>query len=285
MQLLTTTTQTPRGLKRKVYTEFYDFCPGYEKQQAEYKKAIVTDIEPKYSKKSKDKEAEPQSWPYTKSVEEIVYEGWVERVTNKKNQFNPQKDEDNRAIPDTGAYRTIRSITRIKRPDDSEYLLTKSDLHGYDSLGDEVRLYVSINCDKWNKQSFVYKTEWNDRSKQLEKQLQGTGSQEIIYEIPFSKEAVKELWEMRESDQTIQFLVKEEDTGKAHAVRDLSNSALKSFELFRDNSFEDLFKGNHIPAAIRAELRQEAVSHGLIQGVTSDYQQQQQTGQAKSVYK
>jgi len=276
----------PRGLKRKVYTEFHDFCPGYEKQQAEYKKAIVTDIEPKYSKNSKNKEAEPQSWPYTKSIEEIVYAGWVDQVTNKKNQFNPQKDENNIAVEGTGAYRTIRSITRIKRADDSEYLLTKSDLHGYDSLGDEVRLYVSANCDKWNKQSFVYKTEWNDRTKQLEKQLQGTGAQEIIYEIPFSKEAAKELWEMRESDQTIQFLVKEEDTGKAHAVRDLSNSALKSFELFRDNSFEDLFKGNYIPPQIRAELRQEAVSQGLIQGVTSDYQQQhQQTGQAKSVYK
>jgi len=158
-------------------------------------------------------------------------------------------------------------------------------LHGYDSLGDEVRLFVSINCDKWNKQNFVYKTEWNDRSKQLEKQLQGTGSQEIIYEIPFSKEAVKELWEMRESDQTIQFLVKEEDTGKATQVRDMSGSALKSFELFRDNSFEDLFKGNYIPAAIRAELRQEAVSQGLIQGVTSDYQQQQGSQPAKGVYK
>jgi hypothetical protein len=101
---LTTQTQTPRGLHRKVHVEWFDFCPGYEKQQAEYKKAIITDIEPKYSKKSKDKEAEPQTWPYTKSVEEIVYEGWVERVTNKKNQFNPQKDEDNRALPDTGAY-------------------------------------------------------------------------------------------------------------------------------------------------------------------------------------
>jgi len=284
---LTTQTQTPpRGLKRKVYTEFHDFCNGFEKQQAEYKKAIVTDIEPKYSK-SKDKEAaEPQTWPYTKSVEEIVYEGWVERVTNKKNQFNPQKDEDNRALPDTGAYRTIRSIIRIKRPDDSEYLLTKSDLHGYDSLGDEVRLFVSTNCDKWNKQSFVYKTEWNDRSKQLEKQLQGTGAQETIYEIPFSKEAVKELWEMRESDQTIQFLVKEEDTGKATQVRDLSNSATKSYELFRDNSFEDLFKGNYIPEAIRVQLRQNAVADGLIGGTTADYSNpgNQQTS-GKNLYK
>jgi len=283
---LTAQTQTPRGLHRKVHVEWFDFCPGFEKQQAEYKKAIVTDIEPKYSKNSKNKEAEPQSWPYTKSVEEIVYEGWVERVTNKKNQFNPQKDENNIAVEGSGAYRTIRSITRIKRPDSSEYLLSKSDLHGYDSLGDEVRLYVSINCDKWNKQSFVYKTEWNDRSKQLEKQLQGTGAQETIFEIPFSKEAVKELWEMRESDQTIQFLVKEEDTGKAHAVQDLSGSAAKSFELFRDNSWEDLFKGNYIPQAIKQELRAEAVAQGLIQGGAGDYSSSsQQTGPAKGVYK
>jgi hypothetical protein len=69
---------------------------------------------------------------------------------------------------------------------------------------------VSSNCDKWNKQSFVYKTEWNDRSKQLEKQLQGTGAQEIIYEIPFSKEAVKELYDLRDSDK-IELIVKQED--------------------------------------------------------------------------
>jgi len=273
----------PRGLKRKVYTEFHDFCPGFEKQQAEYKKTIVTDIEPKYSKKSKDKEAEPQHWPYTKSIEEIVYEGWIERVTNKKNQFNPQKDEDNRAIPDTGAYRTIRSITRIKRADDSEYLLTKSDLIGYDSLGDMVRLYVSANCDKWMKQNFRYKTEWNDRTKQLEKQLEGTGEQQLIFEIPFSKEAVKELYDLRESDK-IELIVKQGDTGKAVKVEDVTKNPLKSYELFRDKDFDHLFHSDYIPDIIKSQMQKEAVSQGLIQGVASDYQATNQ-GPAKGFYK
>jgi hypothetical protein len=65
-------------------------------------------------------------------------------VTNKKNQSNPQEDEDNRTIPNTGAYRTILSIIRLKRSDDSEYLLTKSDLIGYDSLGEESQLHIII---------------------------------------------------------------------------------------------------------------------------------------------
>jgi hypothetical protein len=288
--LTTTSTTQTRGLRHKVHTDWFDFCPGYEKQQACYKSAVITETDPKYSKKGKGdtKDNEPRTWPYLKSVEESLYESWVERVTNKKNQFNPQKDEDNRTIPNTGAYRTIRSITRIKRADDSEYLITKSDLHGFDSLGEEVRLYASSSCDKWIKQNFIYKTEWDNRSKQLEKQLQGTGTQETIYEIPFSKEAAKELYDKRESDKTIQFLVKEEETGKAMQVRDLSGSASKSFELFRDTSWDDLFKANYIPQVIKSELKQEAIAQGLIQGGTADYQatsQPQQGPSGKGVYK
>ena len=65
------------------------------------------------------------------------------------------------------------------------------------------------------------------------------------------------------------------------------------FKQYKSNIFSSIYvkgdwqKGNYIPAAIRIELRQEAVSQGLIQGVASDYQQQQQQGSqpAKSVYK
>jgi hypothetical protein len=43
---MTTSTNTQvRGLKYKIHTDFYDFIPGFEKQAAEYKKAILPDYD------------------------------------------------------------------------------------------------------------------------------------------------------------------------------------------------------------------------------------------------
>jgi len=274
---MTVATQSiaPRGLKRKIHQEFYNFLPKYEKQLAEYKKAILPDLEQRYSKKGKkgDLEEEPQHWPYMPDTNELKYQLWVDKVVNEKTKkFYPQKDEEtNRAIPDTGAYRTIRSIVRIKRPDDSEYLITKQDLHGWDRRGDApVNLFVTYP-EVWTKQKFAYRIQYDERRGEEEKIPEGPSEAELIYEIPFSKEALKDLYDQRQDDRTIQFVVKEEATGKAVLVQDLSGSTAKSFELFRDNSWENLFKGNYIPAAIKQELRSEAVAQGLIQGGAADY--------------
>jgi hypothetical protein len=285
---MTTTSPQVRGLKRRVFQEFHDFLPRFDKENEVFKSAIIQDVDhSRTKKKGKDKEDkdEPLTWPKPIDVLENSYSAFLERVVNSKHQFYPQKDEDNRAIPNTGAYRTVRSIVRIKRADDSEFLLSKGDIHAFDSLGDEVKFYISYP-EKWTRTLFTYKTEWNDKTKQLEKKLEGPSGSEIVYDLPFTKENVTELWNQRESDKTIQFVVKEEETGKAMQVRDLSGSASKSFELFRDSSWLDLFKANYIPAVIKQELRAEAVSQGLIQGGAGDYQSSQspQTG-SKSLYK
>jgi hypothetical protein len=141
----------------------------------------------------------------------------------------------------------------------------------YPSIGESyiepVSLYV-MYPERWVKQHFSYKTEWNDKTKQLEKQLQGTAQAEDIYDLPFTKENLKDLYNQRESD-SIQFVVKKEDTGDVRQVEDMSS--LKRFELTRDLSFEDLFKAEYMPAAVKAELRQEAVSQGLIHGTVQDF--------------
>src|SRR4030095_9158029 len=106
-----------RGLKYKIHTDFYDFIPGFEKQAAEFKKAELPDYEG-FNKKSKDKDKknkgeveEPITYPYVKSTFETAYETWIEKVVNEKSRrFFPQKDEDSRAVPNTGAYRTVRAI-------------------------------------------------------------------------------------------------------------------------------------------------------------------------------
>jgi hypothetical protein len=285
-----TATTTVRGLKYKIHQEFYDFIPGFEKQAAESKKAELPDYEG-FNKKNKGKgkkgelevEEEPVTWPYMKSTLELAYENWIEKVANEKTRkFFPAKDEDNRAIPNTGAYRTVRSIERVKLPDGSEYLLTKSDLHGYDALGEPVPFFASSCPDKWFKTNFRYKTVVNPRTMQAEKLFDGVGGQEEVYEIPFTKENLSELWNQRESD-LIALTVKDEQTGNVHRVEDAIPQ--KRFELLRDCQFDYLFKASYIPDAIKEEMRKEALAQGLIGGTTGDYSSKQEGPSGKNLYK
>jgi hypothetical protein len=284
-----TTTQPVRGLKYKIHQEFFDFIPGFEKQAAEFLKTELPNYEG-FNKKSKDKDKknkgeveEPMTYPYVKSTIESAYESWIEKVVNEKTRtFFPAKDDDNRAIPNTGAWRTVRAITRIRLADGSQYLITKSDLHGYDALGEPVVFFASSYPDKWTKTIFRYKTVVNPRTMMPEKVFDGVGSQEQVYELPFNKENLSELWNQRESD-LIQLTVKDEPTGNIHDIKDAIPQ--KRFELLRDSDFEYLFKANYIPDAIKEEMRKEALAQGLIGGNVSDYTSNTNTSNTKNLYK
>ncbi|MDW0234814.1 MAG: hypothetical protein QOA08_00380, partial [Nitrososphaeraceae archaeon] len=65
-----------------------------------------------------------------------------------------------------------------------------------------------------------------------------------------------------------------EQTGKPFQVKDVNS--LKTFELFQ-KPFEYLYNAQYIPAEVKAELRQAAVSEGLIGGNVSDYNQPSRT--------
>jgi hypothetical protein len=282
-------TATVRGLKYKIHQEFFDFIPGFEKQAAEFKKAVLPDYEGRHhsNKKAgkKGKVEEPITWPYTKSTLETAYENWIEKVVNEKTRtFFPAKDEDNRAVPNTGAYRTIRAIQRVKLADGSEFLITKSDLHGYDALGEPINFFASSLCDRWTKTNFRYKTVVNPRTMQPEKVFDGVGGIQEVYELPFNKENLSELWNQRESD-LIQLTVKDEPTGNVHDIKDVIPQ--KRFELLRDSDFDYLFKANYIPDAIKEEMRQEALARGLIGGTSADYTNtgKQSSNTNKNVYK
>jgi hypothetical protein len=136
----------------------------------------------------------------------------------------------------------------------------------------------------WTRQQWSYRIEWNENSREEESQLEGPGKAEQVYDLPFTKENLTSLYNERQDDRSIQFLVKDDVTGRAVEVKDLSGSSQKSFELFRDSKWEDLFKGNYIPQAIKQELRAEAVAQGLIQGGVGDYNSTS-SQPAKGVYK
>jgi hypothetical protein len=142
-------------------------------------------------------------------------------------------------------------------------------LHGYDALGESENFFATYP-EKWTKTNFRYKTVVNPRTMQAEKDFDGVAGTQEVYELPFNKENLSELWNQREND-LIKLLVKDEQTGDVREVLDVTGNAQKSFVLLKDSNFDYLFIADYKPEAIKQELRQEAVARGLIGGNVSDY--------------
>jgi UDP-galactopyranose mutase len=90
----------------------------------------------------------------------------------------------------------------------------------------------------------------------------GTLGTETVYEMPFNEKNLKELFNLRENDMDIQFIVKDEAAGKAVSVRKEANvnDTLKLFQ----KPFDHLFNGEYITPQQKAELRQMAIDEGII---------------------
>ncbi len=166
-----------------------------------FSKAIIKDMDQNKSRSKKSElDQEPMTWPRIKSAAETGYERFLEEVINPKTgEFYPQKDDDNRAIKGTGATYFITDIYRIRRSDGSEYLYTKGRVDAYNSLGDPVNHSIG-KPELWTKTSFSYKTEYNDKTKQLEKVLQGPSGSEEVYTMPFTKDNLKSLFDRRQNE-------------------------------------------------------------------------------------
>jgi hypothetical protein len=254
----------------KPFIKAHDFYPGFKLEEECFSKAIIKDVDQKSKfKKKSDIDEEPMTWPREKSGKETAYERFLEEALNPKNgEFYPQKDEDGRSIKNTGAMYYITDIYRIRRATGEEFLYTKGRIDAFNSLGDPIS-HSTSKPEIWTKTNFNYKTEYNDKTKQMEKVLQGPSGSEEVCIMPFTKENLKELYDRRQNE-LINFVVKDEQTGKPFQVKDVNS--LKTFELFQ-KPFEFLYNAEYIPPEVKQELRQAAVSQGLIGGTTSDYNQ------------
>lgn len=219
-------------------------------------------------KPKSDVDQEPMSWPREKPTKELSYEQFLDEIFNPKTaEFYPKKDTDNRAIPRTGATYFITDIYRIRRADSSEFLYSKGKVNAFNSFGDPITHSISIP-EIWTKTCFDYKTEFNDKTKQLVKILQGPSGSATLYTMPFTKENLKQLYDRRQNE-LLNFTIKEEQTGKAVQIKDVNSQ--KTFELFQ-KPFEYLYNAEYLSPQVKAELRQATVADGLIGGNISDYQ-------------
>jgi hypothetical protein len=254
----------------KPFIKAVDLYQGFKMEEECFSKAIVKDVDQSTSKsrsRKSDLDQEPMTWPREKSGTETAYERFLgETVNPKTGEFYPEI-KDKIPVPKTGALYYITDIYRIRRADGSEFLYTKGRVDAFNSLGDPVN-HATGKPETWTRTNFSYKTEYDDKTKQMEK-VQGPSGLEEIYTMPFNKENLKSLYDIRQNE-LINFVVKDEPTKKAFQVKDVNSQ--KTFELFQ-KPFEYLYNAQYIPAEVKQELRQAAVSEGLIGGTASDYNQ------------
>ena len=273
----------------KPFIQAHDFYSGFKLEEECFSKAMIKEIDQsrfkkKSSKSDLDQEG-PTTRPHEKSTKQLAYERFLEESINEKTgEFYPKRDENGVAKKDTGCTYFINTIYRIRTPDASEYLYTKRRAEAYNSLGDKITHSISMP-EIWTKVIFSYKTEYNDKTKQMEKVLQGPSGSEEIYLTPFTKDNLKSLYDRRQNDLT-QLAVKKEGMDTAVEVKDVTGNMTKSYELFRDQNFDYLINANYVPAKIKAEARMEAASKGLILGTPGDYNQPTKStaSTAKSTY-
>ena len=92
-------------------------------------------------------------------------------------------------------------------------MYTKGKVYAFNSLGDKIDHFIS-KPEVWTRTNFNYKTEFNSKTNQLEKVLQGPGgAPETIYTMPFNKENLKSLYDRRQNE-FLGLAVKDETTGK-----------------------------------------------------------------------
>jgi hypothetical protein len=205
----------------KPFIKAHDFYPGFKLEEECFSKAIISDInDPRSRSKKKGKsdlDQEPMTWPREKSGSETAYECFLEEVIDPKTgEFYPEI-KDKIPVPKTGATYYITDIYRIRRATGEEFLYTKGRVDTFNSLGDPINHAIG-KPELWTKTNFSHKTEYNDKTKQMEKVLQGPSGSEEIYTMPFTKENLKELYDRRQNELT-NFVVKDEQTGKPFQVK------------------------------------------------------------------
>lgn len=209
-------------------------------------------------------------WPYLSSdpVAEIGWSQFLEKITDPDTGFFYPKrhqdgDDEGKIIPTTKdnipAYK-VRVIIRMRKSDGSEYLLSKGNFIGHGPFGQEISKYVSLP-ERWYKQNFTYERSWDEKRKTITKICTGQGDRTEVYTMPFSQENCKKLFDRRLND-SIQFIVKEEQTGTPRQVTGVNINEI--YQLFSTKPFEYLFDAKYLSPELKAQYRQEAIDQGLL---------------------
>lgn len=233
-----------------------EFVTRWQKEKSFFEKALITDI----------KTNKQQPWPYQQPTEAVAYENWLKDVvdptTDEYYKGKVKKDivEGNtvkEVIEDAEIRQEVRQITRIRTEEGTEYLLTKSNLIGYNEFGKEKRRYIS-NTEQFIETTFLYETEMDSRTRKLTNTCKGPNGQIVHYEIPFTPANVDKLYAMRDKKRCL-LVVKDALSGQAKQCLNL--------EMFKKQSIDYIMNDDYLGEREKQQRREDfqALQTGLIE--------------------
>jgi hypothetical protein len=182
-----------------------DLMPKWKLEEECYRTVVFKDL----------KTGATAKWPRLIPTDQRCYqEHFLDKIVDPETgYYYPKRDAEGKPVkttPDNIPKHTINTIIRLKRKDNSEYLLSKGHLTGHDGFGEPIRHYVPWP-ERWYKTNFNYEKDFDPKRKAIVKNCTGPGLVETIYTLPFNEENLKSLYDKRESDN-INWVIKDEVT-------------------------------------------------------------------------
>lgn len=217
-------------------------------------------------------------WPRIKPIRHRSYQAFYSRIIDlHSGTYYPERDLAGNVIePSDGGPRArylIHNILRVRSYSGKEYLYSSGVILGFNSLGGVV-YHPMHKSEVYNRTHWHKERNYNSKTGRIEEIVKSPSNQEEVYLLPFSPEAVDELFKhsikpdtpavyrrdnKRTIDRPCNFVVRDERSGVNIAVE--WGNIRRTLELFKTKSFEYLFNAEYIPEPVKAEMR--AMSEGL----------------------
>jgi hypothetical protein len=256
----------------------HHFTKRWEIEEKEWNQLPKVEMRARNSETGESRIVKRPSWPRIKPVDQIGYEKlfYSKIVDPTTGTFYPERDIAGNTIvqPDGGpnARYIVHNIIRLKSFSGQEYLYTTGTAVGFNSLGSPV-YYPMSKPEMYKKTYWNKERNYNQETGRIEEKIDSPSSQQEVYILPFSAEAVDELFRnhtikkdtpavyrgrgnninKRTADTPCNFIVRDERTNVSINV--WWSSLERTLELFKTKSFEYLFNGDYIPDPVKAQLR------------------------------
>lgn len=246
----------------------FDFMPYWKNEEKCFEDAKV---EGKDSRTGKNASG---FWPRDMPQAQIQYQLWLKKVQDPDTgEFYKQRDKDGNIIKGTTPKHIVRQIVRIRTSDDKEYLYSNGYLIGFDVVGDPVPQSCS-NPETWTKTGFAYKKEYDTEQGRVKTRIVGPNSHETVYEMSFSENNLKKLYDKRITPEDLKLLsqkrigeltfsLKDERNNTVRQIKDATGILHKSMDLFL-KPFDYLYNADFLSPQQKAEMRQAAIDQGLL---------------------
>ena len=200
----------------------------YERAKVPFEKAILID-----GKNHWHRDEEPGERAYMNWLNEV--RDPVTKAFYKGHKTELKFDEDGHEIPgestiiDLEPERTVTQLTRIKTATGEEFLYSIGQIIAYNQFGDpKVRSYTKP--ESWEETSFVFNTRIDPTDNRLKRACDGPIGQVTRYTMPFTKDNVMSLYQLRDKKQGCSLVVELEGTQAKKEAPDLDTFINKPFD-------------------------------------------------------